>query len=186
MVSLATFRRLCKDVHPRWLSRLVTLVVCLYWFRTKRADLRCTFSIFLICPSLYGSQTVHAYSSVGRTIALYAISLSLMLLTFRFLRRKPSVLLALVVMWTWKSQSRSCAIVTPRYFAEVTLARVWLCNWYDGLSSFFVLMGLMTGRVVHFPGWKDMSQFFSHVSSCWRSFCICVWSWPVVIARSYP
>ena len=129
-------------------------------------DCACIYILILVVPLPYN----------------YAVSLSLMLLTFRFLRRKPSILLALVVrLWTWRSQSRSCTVVTPRYFAEVTLARVWLCNWYDGLSSFFVLMGLMTGRVVHFPGWKDISQFFSHVSSCWRSFCICVWSWPVVI-----
>ena len=98
-----------------------------------------------------------------------------MLLTFRFLHRKLSILLALVVMlWTWRSQSRSCAIMTPRYFTEVTLARV--CSWYDDFSSFFILMGLMTWRVVHFPGWKDMSQLFSHISSCWRSFCDIDWS----------
>ena len=125
---------------------------------------------------------MHAYSKTGRTIVLYAVSSSLMLLTFRKLRRKPCILLALVVMlWTWRSQSRCCAVVIPRYFAEVTLARVWLCSWYDGHSSFFILMGLMTGRVVHFPGWKDMSQLFSHISSCWRSFCICVWYWPDVV-----
>ena len=28
MVSLAIFRRLCKDVHPRWLSRLVGSTDC--------------------------------------------------------------------------------------------------------------------------------------------------------------
>ena len=58
MVSLAIIRRLCRDVHPRWFNRLVTLVVRLYRFSAKRADLRCTFSVFVICPSLYGSSDV--------------------------------------------------------------------------------------------------------------------------------
>ena len=77
--------------------------ICIDWGQREQTSVA-RFRFFLICPSLYGSQTVHAYSNIGRTIALYAVSLSLMLLTFRFLRRKPSVLLALVVMlWTWRS-----------------------------------------------------------------------------------
>ena len=80
MVSLAIFCRLWRDVHPRWFSRLVTLVVRLYRFSTKHADLRCTFSIFVICPSVCGSQTVHAYSKTGRTIAIYMLSLCLSLM----------------------------------------------------------------------------------------------------------
>ena len=71
--ELSIFRRLCRDDHRRWFSRLVTLVVRLYRFRTKRADLRCTFSILVICPSLYGSQTVHAYSKTGRTSAVVGV-----------------------------------------------------------------------------------------------------------------
>ena len=64
MMSLAIFRRLRRDVYPRWFSRLVTLVVRLYRFSTKRADLRCRTTSFRKChilkpenpsPSLYSN-----------------------------------------------------------------------------------------------------------------------------------
>ena len=45
-----------------------------------------------------GSQTVAEYSRIGRTKALYAISLVFLFPIFRFLLRKPSVLFTFLVM----------------------------------------------------------------------------------------
>jgi hypothetical protein len=47
---------------------------------------------------VYGSQTEEANSGDGRTRDLYACSLTVVELMLMFLRRKPSVLFAFVVM----------------------------------------------------------------------------------------
>ena len=41
MVSLAIFHRRCRDVHSRWFSRLVTLMVRLYRFRLVSTQYQC-------------------------------------------------------------------------------------------------------------------------------------------------
>ena len=50
-------------------------------------------------------------------------------LMFRFLRKKPSVLLALSHMLLMSmSRFRSLVMVTPMYWAEVSLDSVWPCS----------------------------------------------------------
>ena len=50
---------------------------------------------------------------------------------FRFLCRKPRILLAFAHMsLMWLSHFKTSVMATPRYLAYVTLARVWLCNLY--------------------------------------------------------
>jgi len=75
---------------------------------------------------LMGSQTVLAYSTVGRTRALYAVSLVKVEEILRFLRRKLMVRLALLQVFCicWP-QSMWLFRVQPRYLAEVTCSSVW-------------------------------------------------------------
>ena len=60
-----------------------------------------------------------AYSSLGRTKVLYAISLVLLGAKAKFLRRKPSVLVALEgISETCCPLSTLSEMVIPRYFAD--------------------------------------------------------------------
>ena len=50
---------------------------------------------------------------------------------FRFLRRKPRVLLVFAHMsLMWLSHFKSLVMATLGYLAEVTLASVWSCSLY--------------------------------------------------------
>ena len=70
---------------------------------------------FAVC----GSQTVAEYSRIGRTKALYAVSLVFLFPISRFLLRKPSVLFALLVMVSmWGPQFRLSCMLMPRYFVD--------------------------------------------------------------------
>ena len=60
-----------------------------------------------------------AYSSLGQTKVLYATSFVLLGAKAKFLRRKPSVLVALEeISETCYPQSMLSAMVIPRYFAD--------------------------------------------------------------------
>ena len=62
---------------------------------------------------------VAAYSSLGRTKVLYATFLVLFGAKAKFLRRKPSVLVALEeISEMCRPQSILSEIVIPRYFAD--------------------------------------------------------------------
>ena len=67
-------------------------------FVTHLAARRCTFSIVFISFAECGSQLVAEYSRIGRSKALYAVSLGFLFPIFRFLLRKPNVLFALLVI----------------------------------------------------------------------------------------
>ena len=116
-----------------------------------------------------GSQTGLAYSSTGRTKALYAafFSLSLVVLTFRL--RKPRVLLALLqISVMWASQRRSAVIWTPRYFASMSVARVWPWSWYcDGRAVRRLVMFI----AVQFCRWNDIFLRCSQSARLSRSRC---------------
>ena len=95
---------------------------------------------FAVC----GSQTVAEYSRIGRTKALYAVSLVFLFPIFRFLLRKPSVLFALLVMVSmWGPQFRLSCMLMPRYFAVLTFCTLCPCSWYDGTIFFRVALCLL-------------------------------------------
>ena len=68
-----------------------------------------------------------AYSSLGRTKDLYAISLDLLGAKAKFLRKKPSALVALeeISEMCWP-QSILSEMAILRYFASWTFSKVWL------------------------------------------------------------
>jgi len=126
ITSLASFRRSWSGFHCRSASMSVTLDLLWYLFLTYRAARHWTMSRRCMSPFSWGSQTVLAYSTVGRTRALYAVSLVEVEEIFRFLHRKLMVRLALLQMFCicWP-QSRWLFRVQPRYLAEVTCSSVW-------------------------------------------------------------
>jgi hypothetical protein len=77
---------------------LLTLDLFLWLFATYLAALLCTASTLFISACVYGSQTVLAYSTSGRARVKYACSFILIDGIFRFLRRKPRILFALLVI----------------------------------------------------------------------------------------
>ena len=68
-----------------------------------------------------------AYSSLGQTKVLYATSLVLLDAKAKFLRRKPSVSVALeeISEMCWP-QAILSEMVIPRYFADWTFSKDWL------------------------------------------------------------
>ena len=87
-----------------------------------------TFSSLSISFWWWGIQTGAAYS-LGRIRGLYAAALVSLGAKAIFLRRKPIVLVALLVisLICWH-HSRSSVIWTPKYLAEETFSKTWLCN----------------------------------------------------------
>ena len=70
-----------------------------------------------------------AYSSIDRAKVLYATSLVLLGAKAKLLRRKPSVLVVLEeISETCWPKSVLSVMVIPRYFADWTLSKVWLCS----------------------------------------------------------
>ena len=103
------FLRCSKDSHPSESSMRFTLEVLWYRFSTNRAARLWTASNLLMLFWVYGSHTDEAYSSMGVTKALYALSFMALELIFRLRRRKPSFLLALfatLLMWLSRSLRR--------------------------------------------------------------------------------
>ena len=75
---------------------------------------------------------MHAYSKVGLTRDLYAVSFIVVLLILRFRFRNPMVLFALLQMFQMCSfHFKSELIVQPRYLADFTGSRVCPCNLYS-------------------------------------------------------
>ena len=121
-----------------------------------------------------GSHTVAAYSMMGSTRVLYAVSLIPRELIFRFLLRKPRVLLAFEqTLLMCSFQLRSLVKHSSRQFTLLTVCNMCPRSWYWGWGRPFLLW--VTGSVVHFSGWKTMSHLFSH-SASWSRFC-CRRSW---------
>ena len=121
----AMVRLLSSVFHFRAESISVTLSLGLKRFKTQRAALLWTISTMLIFLALYGSHTVEQYSRVGRTEALYAVSLVFGGQFLRFRLRKPKVLLALFDMLSTRSfRRRSSDRWTPRYLTECRDSRV--------------------------------------------------------------
>jgi hypothetical protein len=100
ITSLASFLLCASGLHFSLCMMLLTLHVDLFlWlFATYLAALLCTASTLFISVCVYGSQTVLAYSTSGRARVKYVCSFILIDGIFRFLRRKPRVLFALLVI----------------------------------------------------------------------------------------
>ena len=117
----------------RWPFKLIkhfahTTYVC-HLLQVQRAAVLWTFSIWLIWSFVWGLQMGAAYSSLGWTKVLYATSLGLLGAKAKFLRRKPSVLVALEeISETCWPQSMLSVMLIPRYFADWTFSKVWLCS----------------------------------------------------------
>jgi hypothetical protein len=72
---------------------------------------------------------VHAYSTVGLTIAVYAADYTGFVQSLRFRLVNPSVLFPLSTMLSMcLSQDKLLLTVTPRYLLTSTLSRVCLCS----------------------------------------------------------
>ena len=81
--------------------------------------------------STWRGDTEGAYSSFGRTSALYARALVFCDTMQIVLRRKLSVLEASpTTLHMWVRQIRSSERVTPRYLECLTGVSVWLCSVY--------------------------------------------------------
>ena len=129
MVSLANLRRSAGDCQFSSANIADMLDVHLYLLRVNRAALRCTDSILLTAPAVYGSQTVWLYSSTGRTRVVQDCSLMRGLLMLIFRRKKLRVelaldLLALTLLVRQISLSRDCQqnIVWPAVWSVLKLA----------------------------------------------------------------
>ena len=97
----------------------------------NRAARLCTASNAFLHLAWCGSHTEGAYSSFGRTSALYARALVLCDAMRRVLRRKLSVLEASpTTLDMWVRQVRSSERDTPRYLESLTGVSVWLCSVY--------------------------------------------------------
>ena len=81
--------------HSRTLSISLTLPVFHHLRQVQRAAVLWTFSTWLIWSFEQGLQKGAAYSSLGLTKVLYATSLVHIVAKAKFLRRKPSALVAL-------------------------------------------------------------------------------------------
>ena len=127
MLAFAAFLELVSAIVVAWYPCI--LIFCS--FVLPILPTLWTFSSALMLLAVNGSQKGLAYSSTGRTNAMYAVFLSLSFVVLMFCLRKPKVLLALLqtsVMWA--SQQRSAVILTPRYFSSVSVPRVWPWSWY--------------------------------------------------------
>ena len=72
---------------------------------------------------------MHAYSTVGLTIAVYASDFTGFVQSLRFRRINPSILFPLQTMLSvCLSQDKLLSIVTPRYLLDSTLSRVCPCS----------------------------------------------------------
>ena len=158
MLSLASFLLRCRVFH---------FSVCLHWIYShvcyKHIWLLC-WTISRICMSfcVYGSHTVDAYSTIGLTSELYAFCFVVVDPKFRFLRRNPSVLLALPhMLLMWLVQRRSDVMRRPRYFALFTDFRVWPCSLYSNLMGLAFLLMVST---LHLSGWNSI---FSPIFRIW-------------------
>ena len=130
MISFVLTRRCCNEGQVRVCSMSVTLLVLWYLLQAYLAARRWTISILLQCSAVWGFQTEHAYgSSCARTRDRYACDFIFVLEVLRFLFKNPRLLFALATMLLaccvhFKSDWR----VIPRYFAEETDYKVWLCS----------------------------------------------------------
>ena len=75
MLSLARSLRFCRVSQPRFDIISVTRLVRPSSFLTNLAALLWTISILSLALSVDGAQAVAAYSTMGRTNVLYAVSL---------------------------------------------------------------------------------------------------------------
>ena len=102
----------------------MTLLVLCHRRVENRAARLCTASNAFFHLAWCGSHTEGAYSSFGRTSALYARALVFCDTMRRVLRRKLSVLEASpTTLDMWVRQVRSSERVTPRYYSRCEACR---------------------------------------------------------------
>ena len=87
------FRRCSSVCHFRSVSISLKLHVLLNLFKAYRTPLRWTISIVSTFFLVYGSQTLLAYSTCGRTRVWYAVAFRVVLLIWRLRFRNDSVVL---------------------------------------------------------------------------------------------
>ena len=117
MTSLLIYLLSVSDSHSSFLIILVMHPgdLDLKSFRQNLAALCCTDSNLLMRLLVWGSQTLHEYSTSGCTKVLHADTLISCGHWWRFLMTNPRVLLALVDVWLmWSFQERSLVKVTPK------------------------------------------------------------------------
>ena len=126
--------RASRDGHSSSSSISPTLLVFRHLLQVQRSAVLWTLSIWLIWSFEWGLQMGAAYSSLGRTKVLYATYLVLLGAKAKFLRRKPSVLVALEeISETCWPQSMLSVMVITRYFADWTFSfllfmfHIYLC-----------------------------------------------------------
>ena len=109
-----------------WSSILLTLLVLLYLLVAYLAARRCTISTLLVRVLVYGLQTEEQYSRCGLTSDVKALLFTEVLDILKFLRRKPRVLFAfLVILSIWMFQERLFVRLTPRYLVPVSDSKMW-------------------------------------------------------------
>ena len=112
--------RASRDGHSSLSSISLTLLVFCHLLQVQRAAVLWTFSVWLIWSFKWGLQMGAAYSSLGQTKVLYATSIVLL---------GAKILVALEeISETYWPQSMLSVMVIPRYFADWTFSKVWLCS----------------------------------------------------------
>jgi hypothetical protein len=160
ITSLASFLLSASGLHFSLCMMLLTLDLFLWLVATYLAALLCTASTLFISVCVYGSQTVLAYSTSGRARVKYACSFILIDGIFRFLRRKPRVSFALLVIefMCW-SHCNLFVNVRPKYLADITDYSVCPWCWYLASIVFFLLVTRTFIRVeFHAPFIFPLSQ----------------------------
>ena len=117
IVNFAIFLRSSSDFQLR--SSIMELTDDVLWWRLV-TYLALFVVPFLACALLfwwYGSQTELAYSTVGLTSDLYAVSFILLLFMFKFHFRNPIVLLALLQMFLMCSFHFRSALIFGRFYS---------------------------------------------------------------------
>ena len=102
LLSCVVFMFICICFYIR--SKALQSLCCIFDFMPNQNKFVLSYLISVLFPIhlcsflVCGEHTVEQYSRFDLTIALYAFSFGVSFLTFRFLRRNPSYLLAFPVM----------------------------------------------------------------------------------------
>ena len=143
IISLIILLLSSSKGHCRLFSIPVTTpgVWSVYELNTYRAAWRWTFSSDVLSFSRWGSQTLDAYSSEGRTIVVKVAALVLGVHCLKLRRKNPTFCLPLAAILSMCSDHvRLLDIVTPRYLLLDVVSMIWPCNLCSLLIKILTFM----------------------------------------------
>ena len=128
----SSFCKTCRDEHlpvsGLVISDQIVTVFLKRWISSQSPVGSSALHHFNFVTGVHGLHTVEPYSSWGRTIVLYAVSQTPGCLHLIFRLMNPRDFLVLdVILLIWVLNFRLAEMSTPRYLAEETNSRPWLC-----------------------------------------------------------